>query len=206
MRAGGKKNTTNNDKMPKVAEGAWDRGWNKACCCLLQPCLRCRWLRAASHSLSSPSRLYNDGAEGVKFRKSRNEPLMLLETRENNRSLRQLSLLNVNCFLIKCRQNQMMSEEFLPCATLEIVQQTAGSAYILGNVSVFAMPIASVHVTWSWRPSLARPTCCLQWGCSCGNARQQGCGLRLRGSTHRAGLFLPLAVTLGDVPHLICCL
>lgn len=41
----------------------------------------------------------------------------------------------------------MMSEEFLPCATLEIVQQTAGSAYILGNVSVFAMPIASVHVT-----------------------------------------------------------
>lgn len=71
--------------------------------------------------------------EVVKFSKSRNESLMLLETRENNGSLRQLPLLNVNCFLIKCRQNQMMSEEFHPCATLEILQWTAKKCIYFGQ-------------------------------------------------------------------------
>lgn len=145
-----RKKDISNNNTPKV-------GW-RAChgvseiseswCCLM-------W---SSHQVqTSESRLAHSSQpwtgctmpepEVVKFSKSRNELLMLLETRENNRSLRQLPLLNVDCFLIKCRQNQMMSEEFLPCATLEIVQETARNTCILGSPSGFLMPIAAVH--WS---------------------------------------------------------
>lgn len=91
--------------------------------------------------------------EVVQLKTSRNEPLMLLETRENNRSLRQLPLLNVNCFLIKCRQNQMMSEEFLPCATLEIVQQRQEAHTFWGAFLGFSCPLQPY--TGTHRPFLA---------------------------------------------------
>lgn len=158
----------NDNNTPKVGRRAWQgtSERSESCCCLV-------W--SPHQAQISESRLAHSSQpwagptmrepEVVKFSRSRNEPLTLLETRENNRSLRQLPLLNVNCFLIKCRQNQKNSS---PVPPWRLINKQQGAHTFWGAFLGFSCPLQPY--AGACRPFLAYPNPYFQWGYSCENA------------------------------------